>query len=140
MKNSKTENIETPITSMIDVVFLLIIFFVVTSDIDRESVDDKVKLAKSTYLEPVTKLPKNRAVVNVRASGEIMYGAIPRSMATLTRALKQAHAIQGAGMVVIVRGHGDVRYEKIDEVVQAVTNAGLSRIKISAQDTGLKDK
>ena len=30
MKNSKTENIETPITSMIDVVFLLIIFFVVT--------------------------------------------------------------------------------------------------------------
>ena len=43
-------------------------------------------------------------------------------------------------MVVIVRGHGDVRYEKIDEVVQAVTNAGLSRIKISAQDTGLKDK
>lgn len=138
MRKSREENLETPITSMIDVVFLLIIFFVVTSDIDQESVDENVELAKSTYLEPVTKLPKNRAVVNVGKDGSLKYGSLYCDEVTLTQQLKQARALQGNVLTVIVRADNHAKYKDVDRVVQAVTNAQLSRIKIAAQDTGEK--
>ena len=66
MKKQIDEKVETPITSMIDVVFLLIIFFVVTSAIDQEAVDTSIVLAKSYYVPPPEKRDPRTVTVNVK--------------------------------------------------------------------------
>ena len=47
MRRSSEDTLETPITQMIDIVFLLIIFFVVTASVDKDLVDDTISLAQA---------------------------------------------------------------------------------------------
>ena len=42
---------ETPISSLIDVVFLLIMFFVATASVEKEGFDDTVMLAESKHMQ-----------------------------------------------------------------------------------------
>ena len=73
MKKRAEEHIETPIMSMIDVVFLLIIFFVVTSAIEKEAVDETIKLAKSYHVPPPTGKDPRQVTVNVRRNDDDTY-------------------------------------------------------------------
>jgi biopolymer transport protein ExbD len=47
MRRSSDATLETPVTQMIDIVFLLIIFFVVTASVDNDLVDNTISLAQA---------------------------------------------------------------------------------------------
>ena len=49
---TQDEKMAVPISPLIDVIFLLIIFFVVTTTLEKEVRDNAVKLAESSYLDP----------------------------------------------------------------------------------------
>ena len=46
------EELQTPITAMIDIVFQLIIYFVVTSSVDKDVVDESIRLAEASHSLP----------------------------------------------------------------------------------------
>ena len=68
------DNAEVPISSMIDVVFLLIIFFVVTAAVDKEVEDEKVLLADAPHGIPQKEKLKNTVIINVHRDGVITMG------------------------------------------------------------------
>ena len=49
MRRRSDDALETPIASLIDVVFLLIIFFVVTIELDRQVFNENIILAFSPH-------------------------------------------------------------------------------------------
>lgn len=73
-KPQMDDNAEVPISSMIDVVFLLIIFFVVTAAVDKEVEDEKVFLAEAPHGIPQKEKLKNSVIINVHRDGTITMG------------------------------------------------------------------
>ena len=138
MKSKYEEKIETPITSMIDIVFLLIIFFVVTSAIEQDAVDSNIRMAKSTWIKPVTQQDPRTIIVGVRKmpNDKVVYGVgvggyIPLSQ--LEAVLINARLQYGNDVPVVIRASEDVQYAYVDRVTAKIGKAGLWRVKLAAR-------
>jgi len=70
---------DIPISSMIDIIFLLIIFFVVTAALDKEVEDEVVKLSKAPHGKPIVKKNPRSLTINVRPDGTMNIGGIQMS-------------------------------------------------------------
>ena len=131
-RNSDETEADIPISSMIDVVFLLIIFFVVTAAIDKEIEDDKVKLADAPHGKPQKKKDPRSVTINVREDGSINMAMQPYTLAGITQALNTAAAQWGVDMPIIIRGDRRTQHYYIKKVLDAVTKTKLYKVKFVA--------
>jgi biopolymer transport protein ExbD len=131
------ETLETPITSMIDVVFQLIIFFVVAAAAQSDVIDKSIELAKSYYVPPLLEGPPPSAiVVNVKRINDdqvrFMLGGSEYSEDRILKVLKAARARTGDQTPIIIRSDYQVEYRHIQRVNDLVGRAGLYRVSHSA--------
>jgi len=147
MKKRAKEDAEVPISSLIDVIFLLIMFFVVTADMANEAESLDIKLVESVNMPPVMKLPPKRVTINViRKNPKISNTNDPKydegsiylggdqmlTLNTLKQKLIQLKEQMGMGTVVILRTDRDVRYKFTADAVEMIKASGLRWVKISA--------
>lgn len=92
------------LTPVIDVVFLLLIFFLVASRFDKEEREEKLALPEVTEAQPIT-YPKN-LVINVTSSGKYIIMGKEYSEKALASRLKQERAIN-PHQTVLIRGDGN---------------------------------
>ena len=123
---------DVPIESMIDIIFLLIIFFVVTADMENDTQDDKITLASAPNGKPLAVKDPRSVYINVREDGEINMSGRVIPMKTMSRILKTSAAEFGMDIPIIVRGHVNTDHEYIKQVMKAVTDTGLYRVKFNA--------
>lgn len=136
MKKRSDDVLETPITPMIDVVFQLIIFFVVSAAQQQELVDDTIRLAKVKDVKDVSRSKSATTVtINVNEEGRINIGNVSMTRPELTNVLKETRAKYGNNVPIVIRCDGTARFEHIDNVMRAVGAAGLYKIQISANPT-----
>ena len=123
------------LTPLIDVVFLLLIFFMVTTtflDPERE-IDVELPVAQSAG-EP-QRLPEE-IVLNVLEDGRVLHRGEELDRDELTALLKGA-AQHDAGTPVTIRGHRRARHQNIVAVMDACGLAGLSNLAVgTAHDEG----
>ncbi len=139
MANFKEEKTEVPVSSLIDVVFLLIMFFVVTANIDKEAYDVPVELVKSKNMKPVTNIPPQRVTINISKSGDkgqnadffIGSALVPKQH--LQAALNGVAQSFGKSTMVMIRCDKDVLFEHESLVIEAIKASGLSEIRIQAE-------
>ncbi len=127
---------ETPISSMIDVVFLLIIFFVVTASIDKEIEDEKVMLSQAPHGRPVKKKDPRSVIINVRQDGTYTMGMHTVSLDEIKNQLEMAKAgvaDPANNLPIIIRGDWHVQHHYIKQVMEAVKSTGLYKIRFNAQ-------
>ena len=122
------------LSSMIDIVFLLIIFFVVTASFDREQIDSKVTLP-SVDSVAIKSLPQERLMLNVLADGSVKFGfhhiAAPEIMEKLGGLMRSMKADKNT--VLIVNGDRDTPHKYISTVMNAAARAGYSQVRINAE-------
>ena len=135
MKKHTEEAIETPIASMIDVVFLLIIFFVVTAAVEKDVIDESIQLAQARYVKPVKKKDPRTVTINVRANGAVNIALQPMTLSQLEAILRATFARHGNMIPVLIRSDGETLFNEIDRVMQSVGKAGLYRVKLAAVST-----
>jgi biopolymer transport protein ExbD len=139
MKRKISDKIETPISSMIDVVFLLIIFFVVTASIQQEVTDTTIKLAKSKYIPVPTQSDPKRVLINMKrktdGSVNIAVGAKSVTLQRLQQLLLATQQKHGNQVPIIIRAAGDITYGEIDKVNLVIGQCGLYRVAHTAQDS-----
>lgn len=111
-------------TPMIDVVFLLIIFFLVSSHLARREVRLELDLPKAVSAARDASVSP-RLTINVRATGETLLGARNVSHTELLARLQSASDEHGAGLRVRVRGDEQATYETIEPVLAACSEAGI---------------
>jgi biopolymer transport protein ExbD len=121
-------NLELQMTSMIDVVFLLLIFFMVTSSFNQaeRELDPAVKVQRAAAAAAQDLAP---AVVDVvRGEGEFVYRLGGRDLTSaeqLTQVLSQLdNKLDGA----IVRASDEAPFEMAAAAVQACKSAGFSLV------------
>jgi biopolymer transport protein ExbD len=139
MKRRSDETLATPIASLIDVVFLLIIFFVVTASVEKDVVDTTVRLAEAKHVAAVDQKDPRTVTINLKHDGSFNIALQPLNATQLEQILTATRHEIGNAVPVVIRSDGAALYKHVDYVMQAVGRAGLYRVKLSAIATGEGD-
>ena len=118
-------------TPMIDIVFLLIIFFMVGtrfSDLERKL---GLQVPDVTDHGALTAAPERR-VINVYRDGRIELDDQPVTLEVLRDRLDNARR-QYAELGVLVRGDGTGPYQNVAAVLNACSQAGIRDLNLSVQ-------
>ena len=123
-------------TPMIDVVFQLIIFFVVTAAMQDKAMETNVLMAMAPN-GPVETVKDPRTVtVDVVADGTIQIMKSRISEGQLLTILNNARKTAGQSTPVVIRGDLTAKHEAVRRVMDICGKAGLWKIRFAA----LKEK
>ena len=129
LKTYMDEQPSINLTPMIDIVFLLIIFFMVGTkfvEMEREMAVKVPEVADAGNLPPA---PAKR-VINVHRDGQISldheFVTIEQLASELTAARRQHQQLD-----VIVRGDGEGAFQNVATVLNACSQAGVSDVGVS---------
>jgi biopolymer transport protein ExbD len=122
------------LTSMIDILFLLIIFFMVATKFDEMEREIKVAVPKVAQAGNDTPPPKP-LVVTVTANGRLDLDGKPVSEQELTARLANARTPLTEPTVVI---HGDAKcaFQHVASALGACRQAGISELGITVRIAG----
>jgi biopolymer transport protein ExbD len=119
------------LTPMIDVVFLLIIFFMVGTKFSELERKIGLRVPEVSHAEALTAAPEPR-VVNVYRDGRITLDRLPVTLTELTERLADARS-QYAQLGVLVRGDAASQFQRVAEVLNACKQAGVEELGISVR-------
>jgi biopolymer transport protein ExbD len=128
----KVDALEEPqvnLTPMIDVVFNLLIFFMLATrfaDMERQF---DVQLPTASSAQPLTN-PPDEIVVNVFGDGKIVVSQQTLSLEQLEARLKTAHD-RYADQAVLIRGDGNGTYQNIMDVLAICHRAEITNFSLA---------
>jgi biopolymer transport protein ExbD len=117
------------ITSLIDLVFLLVAFFMVTSSLGSES-SITVHLPKA---EQTAQYKGGDIVVSINERNEIFINDVAYTKETIIEELKRLKAEKGE-LSVVIRGDRKADYEMIVTIMDRLNQAGIPKFTIATTD------
>ncbi|MCH5377475.1 MAG: biopolymer transporter ExbD [Planctomycetes bacterium] len=130
----KTHMDEPPtinMTPMIDIVFLLIIFFMVGTKFVEMERKIAVKVPAVQNVETLTPAPQKR-VINVYRDGQISLDRQPVTLEQLAAELAAGRQ-EYADLGVIVRGDAEGAFQNVATVLNTCRRAGIAEMGISVR-------
>lgn len=126
----REEQAKIQMTPMIDMTFLLLVFFMVTSKITKEQKKLEIKLP----IAATAKMPDDlsgRDIINIGADGQLYTGDTPVDLPQLRRHLRQ-RLIDYPPLKVLVRADAKTPARQIKDVMKAAAEAGAIEVIFSA--------
>ena len=120
------------ITPLIDVIFLLIIFFLAASHFVRNESRDEVRLPEAATGEEETGKSKARLVITVTESGTYKVAGGEVTLEDLQPMLFDGMAKDKELFEVRIRGDERVPFRLIEPIMLACAKAGVTKIKFGA--------
>jgi biopolymer transport protein ExbD len=118
-------------TSMIDIVFLLMIFFLVASKLDEADRSIDVVLPQASAARPLTSRPRE-FVVNIDRQGNYFAGARPVAVEELAALLRQAAADNPERQTVILRADENALHKHVVGAMNACVEAGIENYQVQS--------
>lgn len=112
-------------TPMIDVVFLLIIFFLVSSHLARNENRLELPLPVADTGEDDWETGTPRVTLNLRESGAVMIAGHPIPKDELITRLKSVRDVKGNNVEVRIRANRKVAYQYVSPVLVAAAKADI---------------
>lgn len=119
-----------PLAPLVDIVFLLLVFFLLTTTYLEEEKDLSLKLPRSSGAESGRAL--NRILINIRTDGTVLFGQAPVGPGELYRRLLRVRRT-APGTPVVVRADKAVPHGDVVSVISACKRAGLGRVAIAVE-------
>ncbi len=133
------EGTQPNMTPMIDIVFLLIAFFMVLINFTEADQNERIRLPSSELARPPEAAPTEPLTLQVTESGTVLYGREEYQLSDLPRALDREMRILTAldvspdTVTVILRGDVEVETGIIQEVIRHCQDAGMEIFKLRAK-------
>jgi biopolymer transport protein ExbD len=135
LKIQKDDQTSINLTPMIDIVFLLIIFFMVGtkfSELNESERDISLQVPQVTDARALTSAPRKR-VINVYQDGRIVLDEKLVSIDQLQMELSNAR-LQYQKLGVVIRGDADSRYQNVANVIATCRKADITDLNISVSE------
>jgi biopolymer transport protein ExbD len=116
---------------MIDVVFQLIIFFLVASHLAHQESQVELSLPSASSGEPIQEARTRTLTVNVRSEGTILLTGQPVTPEELGRKLAFEKSNAGEDVEVRIRADRGVPYRAMEPILLACARSGLWKVSIA---------
>ena len=123
---SRDDDADINLTPMLDVVFIMLIFFIVTATFIKQPGTDVIK----PFAETHQKKPTVSVLVAINAAGEIWIDKKKVDAVAVSAMIERLHAENPKGGLVI-QADQNATYEKVKAVLDATRSAGLTEVAIS---------
>jgi biopolymer transport protein ExbD len=123
------EDAAIDMTPMLDIVFIMLIFFIVTTSFVKEAGIDVNKPDASQ----ATKKPSANIFIAIRANGEVWMDKRMVDVERVGANIERLLAEQPTDMVVI-QADKDARHGVVVQVMDQIKEAGIDKISIAAED------
>ncbi len=121
------------LTPLIDVVFLLLIFFLVTSEFEEEERRLDIVLPTATSATPMTSKPRE-IVVDIDADGYVYLGGQRTDLVELQRLLQTAVASNPTNQTVVIRADHTTAFQPVVSVMDICNKTGVSDYSVTTQE------
>ena len=128
-RHAHTEDAEINITPMLDIVFIMLIFFIVTTSFTKETGAAIVK----PIAEQAVSLRNGTILIGVKSNDDIWMSKRLIELREVRSMVEQARAENPKGSVVIVADKNS-RIGTVTQVMDQVKMAGVQGIAISAEN------
>ena len=118
-------------TPMIDVVFQLLIFFLLTDNMVKQETQVPLPLPAARSGEDDLNDDLPRVTINVQASGEVSLGVGLVNIAELTDRLQAKRAVAGSSLEVRIRCDRRVAYRYVEPIMLACARVGIWNVKFA---------
>jgi len=130
-RHAHTEDAEINITPMLDIVFIMLIFFIVTTSFTKET---GATITKPEAVQAVS-LRNGTILIGIKSNDDIWMSKRLIELREVRSMVEQAKAENPKGSVVIVADK-DSRIGTITQVIDQAKMAGVEGIAISAEPPG----
>ena len=120
------------LTSMLDVIFLLLCFFVTVSVFSQWESEISIKRPNAKPAETPERLP-GEIIVNLAKDGKITVNSVALSLGDLGARLAKVARFY-PGQPVIIRADKDVRYEALVELIDICRGAGIWNFSLATDN------
>jgi biopolymer transport protein ExbD len=122
-------------TPLIDIVFQLLIFFLVSSHLARQETQLPLPLpTAASGVEEAQAEESPRLTINLLADGTVRLAGHKLTTDQLSVRLKQLRATLDASTELRVRGDRAVAYEYVEPILQGCAAAGWSRVTFAVRE------
>jgi biopolymer transport protein ExbD len=125
-RSSRLPEEDFPMTPMIDMVFLLLVFFMTVSTLAQADQRVKLDLPESATGEVPDDL-SNRGTISLDAEGRIFVGAQPKTIRQMQTSIRESLALN-PDLRIHVRADQATSYETIKKVLRACAEAGAYEV------------
>lgn len=135
LRPQRKEELELNITPLIDVVFLLLIFFMVSTTFERES---EIKITLPKVSQEGGEAESQVVQVAIDANERIYIDELPLEDARLAT-IRAAIAASGQGLeepAVVIKADSGVSHQLVVRVMDAARQSGLVKITFATQVVG----
>ena len=129
-RKSKTSS-EIPSSSMADIAFLLLIFFMVSTVFQADK-ERGIEWAAAEATEKIDEKQKNILNIWVEQNGDIYINDVQRDMAEVRQVVAPLYR-GNQSMVISVRSDRNVPYRFIDQVQKELVAAGVVRVVFATE-------
>ena len=126
----KEETVEVNLTPLIDVVFLLLIFFMVTTTFDRHA---KLKVSLPESSAKITQQQSDPLVLSIDAKGNYFINdrqVVNQSLDTLKQALQKVIG-DNSDMALVLRADANTPHKAVVRAMDAASQLGLTKLSIA---------
>lgn len=129
------ENVEINLASLLDVVFILLLFFVVSTTFNREA-QLKIELPEAETAEVTQDNPPRQLEITIAADGSYALNGqslVKSDMATLSSAL-QKESEGDSSLPLVISADARTPHQAVITAMDAAGKLGFSRLRISTVD------
>ena len=130
-QNKRKEELQLNLTPLIDVVFLLLIFFMVSTSFKKES---KISLDLPEAHGEVTEQVSNTIEISINKDGEVFVngeGLINRKLETIKDAIRQVASDPNTPFVI--NADAQAPYQSVISVMDAAGQIGFNNLTLATQ-------
>ena len=121
------------LTPLIDVVFLLLIFFLVTSEFEEEERRLDIVLPDATSAVPMTTQPRE-IVIDVDDQGNVYLRGQATTLEELENLLRQSVANNPTNQSAIIRADRSTSFQPVVSVMDICNRTGVSDYSVTTQE------
>ena len=123
------------LTPLIDIVFLLLIFFLVASRFEEEERELKVTLPAASEAKPLTEKPKELFVNVDEQGGYFVQGKVVNA-AELEQILKKVAELNPGNQSVVIRADRKASWEAVSNVMNLCNKANITDYRPAFSEGG----